>query len=50
MPRAITQVDQLIDHLLDPQPVGEGGGNSSPALATAWSSEADAEAVWTVRG
>jgi hypothetical protein len=38
MTGAITKVDQLVDHLLDPSRWARVAGSSSPALATAWSS------------
>jgi hypothetical protein len=51
MPGAIGEVDQLIDHLLDPQPVGESGRQQQPGIGHGVAVvEADGEPVWTVRG
>jgi hypothetical protein len=36
--RAVAEVDQLIHDRLDPHPLGQCDGHSSPALATAWAS------------
>jgi hypothetical protein len=51
MPGAIIEVDQLIDHRFDPQPVGECGGQQQPGIGDGVVVvEADGEPVWTVRG
>lgn len=51
MARAITEVDQLIGHLLDAQPVAEGSGQQQPGIGDrVVVVEADAEPVWTMGG
>jgi hypothetical protein len=51
MAGAITEVDQLIDQLLDAQPVGEGGGQQQSGIGDGVVVvEAGGQPVWTVGG
>jgi hypothetical protein len=49
--RRFAQVDQLVDHRLDPEPLREGGGQQQSSVGDrVVVVEADSEAVWTVGG